>query len=51
LAKVANLEFDAKSYWLYRNVPFENRKPRETSETAALKRDWEYYAGGLATDS
>lgn len=26
LAKVANLEVNAKSYWLYTNDPFDNRR-------------------------
>jgi type IV secretory pathway VirB4 component len=26
IAKIANLEVDAKSYWLYTNDPFDNRK-------------------------
>ena len=38
LAKVANLEVDAKSYWLYTNDPFDNRKRREAFETYGFEK-------------
>lgn len=38
LAKVANLEVDAKSYWLYTNNPFDNRKRREAFDTYGFEK-------------
>jgi type IV secretion/conjugal transfer VirB4 family ATPase len=38
LAKVANLEVDPKSYWLYTNDPFDNRKRREAFETYGFEK-------------
>ncbi|MHB8413476.1 MAG: VirB4 family type IV secretion system protein [Candidatus Acidiferrales bacterium] len=46
LAKVANLEVDAKSYWLYTNDPFDNRKRREAFETYGFEKGLEVLAGG-----
>jgi type IV secretion system protein VirB4 len=46
LAKVANLEVDAKSYWLYTNDPFDNRKRREAFETYGFEKGLELLAGG-----
>jgi hypothetical protein len=37
LAKVANLEVDAKSYWLYTNDPFDNRKRGEAFDTRGFE--------------
>jgi type IV secretion system protein VirB4 len=45
LAKVANLEVDAKSYWLYTNDPFDNRKRREAFETYGFEKGLEVLAG------
>ncbi|MGH9684197.1 MAG: hypothetical protein ACRD4S_11385 [Candidatus Acidiferrales bacterium] len=45
LAKVANLEVDAKSYWLYTNDPFDNRKRREAFEKHGFKAGLEMLAG------
>ncbi len=45
LAKVANLEVDAKSYWLYTNDPFDNRKRREGFETHGFEKGLEVLAG------
>ena len=45
LAKVANLEVDATSYWLYTNDPFDNRKRREAFETYGFEKDLEVLAG------
>jgi type IV secretion/conjugal transfer VirB4 family ATPase len=38
LAKVANLEVDAKSYWLYTNDPFDNRKRRQAFERYGFEK-------------
>ncbi|MGB6846351.1 MAG: hypothetical protein WBE09_15765 [Candidatus Acidiferrales bacterium] len=46
LAKVANLEVDRKSYWLYTNDPFDNRKRREAVETYGFEKGLEILAGG-----
>ena len=46
LAKVANLEVDAKSYWLYTNDPFDNRKRREAFETYGFDKGLEVLTGG-----
>jgi len=46
LAKVANLEVDAKSYWLYTNDPFDNRKRREAFETHGFEKGLEILAVG-----
>jgi type IV secretion/conjugal transfer VirB4 family ATPase len=44
LAKVANLEVDAKSYWLYTNDPFDNQKRREAFETYGFEKGLEMLA-------
>ena len=44
LAKVANLEVDAKSYWLYTNDPFDNRKRREAFEKYGFEKGLEVLA-------
>jgi type IV secretion/conjugal transfer VirB4 family ATPase len=46
LAKVANLTVDAKSYWLYTNDPYDNKKRREAFETYGFERGLEVLAGG-----
>jgi type IV secretion system protein VirB4 len=46
LAKVANLNVDAKSYWLYTNDPYDNQKRREAFETYGFERGLEVLAGG-----
>jgi hypothetical protein len=46
LAKVANLEVDPKSYWLYTNDPFDNQKRREAFETYGFEKGLEVLAGG-----
>ncbi|HEV2402157.1 MAG TPA: type IV secretion system DNA-binding domain-containing protein [Candidatus Sulfotelmatobacter sp.] len=46
LAKVANLEVDAESYWLYTNDPFDNRKRREAFEIYGFEKGLEVLAGG-----
>jgi type IV secretion system protein VirB4 len=46
LAKVANLEVDAKSYWLYTNDPFDNRKRREAFAAHGFEKGLEALANG-----
>jgi type IV secretion system protein TrbE len=46
LAKVANLAVDTKSYWLYTNDPYDNKKRREAFETYGFERGLEVLAGG-----
>jgi hypothetical protein len=38
IAKVANLEVDPKSYWLYTNDPFDNRRRAEAFEQHGFER-------------
>ena len=45
LAKVANLTVDRKSYWLYTNDPYDNRKRREAFEKYGFERGLEVLAG------
>jgi len=45
IAKVANLEVDPKSYWLYTNDPFDNRKRAEAFEKHGFERGLEALAG------
>jgi type IV secretion system protein VirB4 len=45
IAKVANLEVDAKSYWLYTNDPFDNRKRAEAFEKHGFEKGLEVLAG------
>lgn len=47
MAKVANLEVDAKNYWLYTNDPFDNRKRREAFEKYGFEKGLEVLAAGL----
>jgi type IV secretion system protein VirB4 len=46
LGKVANLTVDAKSYWLYTNDPYDNKKRREAFEMYGFERGLEVLAGG-----
>jgi type IV secretion system protein VirB4 len=46
LAKVANLNVDPKSYWLYTNDPYDNQKRREAFDTYGFERGLEVLAGG-----
>jgi type IV secretion/conjugal transfer VirB4 family ATPase len=46
LGKVANLTVDAKSYWLYTNDPYDNKKRKEAFETYGFERGLEVLAGG-----
>jgi len=50
LAKVANLEVDAKSYWLYTNDPFDNRKRRDAFETYGFESGLEMLTRELRSD-
>ena len=45
LARVANLEVDAKSYWLYTNDPYDNRKRAEAFEKYGFEKGLEVLAG------
>jgi len=45
IAKVANLEVDPKSYWLYTNDPFDNRKRAEAFEKHGFEKGLEVLAG------
>ena len=45
IVKVANLEVDAKSYWLYTNDPYDNRKRAEAFEKYGFEKGLEVLAG------
>jgi len=45
LAKVANLTVDPKSYWIYTNDPFDNRKRKEAFETYGFEKGLDMLAG------
>jgi type IV secretion system protein TrbE len=45
LAKVANLSVDSKSYWLYTNDPYDNRKRREAFAAYGFEKGLEVLAG------
>ena len=44
-SKVANLNVDAKSYWLYTNDPFDNRKRDEAFSAYGFDKGLEVLAG------
>ena len=44
-SKVANLNVDAKSYWLYTNDPFDNRRRDEAFATCGFEKGLEVLAG------
>jgi type IV secretion system protein TrbE len=46
LAKVANLNVDPKSYWLYTNDPYDNKKRKEAFEKHGFEKGLEILAGG-----
>ena len=46
LAKVANLNVDPKSYWLYTNDPYDNKKRKEAFEKYGFEKGLETLAGG-----
>jgi type IV secretion/conjugal transfer VirB4 family ATPase len=45
LAKVANLRVDAKSYWLYTNDPYDNKKRKEAFDAHGFEKGLEVLAG------
>jgi type IV secretion/conjugal transfer VirB4 family ATPase len=45
LAKVANLNVDRRSYWLYTNDPYDNRKRQEAFDTYGFERGLDHLAG------
>jgi type IV secretion/conjugal transfer VirB4 family ATPase len=45
IAKVANLEVDPKSYWIYTNDPFDNRKRAEAFRMHGFEEGLEVLAG------
>lgn len=47
LAKVANLDVDPKSYWIYTNDPYDNQKRKEAFETYGFDKGLEVLAGAL----
>ncbi len=46
LAKVANLNVDPKSYWLYTNDPYDNKKRKDAFETYGFERGLDILAEG-----
>lgn len=48
IAKVANLEVDPKSYWLYTNDPFDNRKRKNAFKQYGFEKGLEVLAGAVA---
>jgi len=46
LAKVANLHVDRRSYWLYTNDPYDNRKRQEAFDAYGFEKGLEVLAGG-----
>jgi type IV secretion/conjugal transfer VirB4 family ATPase len=46
LGKVANLTVDIKSYWLYTNDPYDNKRRKEAFEAYGFERGLEVLAGG-----
>ncbi|MGB9068879.1 MAG: type IV secretion system DNA-binding domain-containing protein [Candidatus Acidiferrales bacterium] len=45
LAKVANLNVDPRSYWLYTNDPYDNKKRKEAFEAYGFEKGLEVLAG------
>jgi len=43
-SKVANLNVDAHSYWLYTNDPFDNRRREEAFKTCGFEKGLEVLA-------
>jgi hypothetical protein len=43
-SKVANLNVDARSYWLYTNDPFDNRRREEAFKTYGFEKGLEMLA-------
>ena len=47
LARVANLNVDPKSYWLYTNDPYDNMRRKEAFDAHGFEKGLEVLAGGL----
>jgi len=45
LAKIANLHVDAKSYWLYTNDPYDNRRRKEAFDAHGFEKGLDVLAG------
>jgi len=45
IAKIVNLEVDPRSYWLYTNDPFDNRKRAEAFAAHGFEKGLEVLAG------
>jgi type IV secretion system protein VirB4 len=50
LAKVANLHVDARSYWLYTNDPYDNKRRKEAFATHGFEKGLEVLAAGGKND-
>jgi type IV secretion system protein TrbE len=48
LAKVANLNVDRRSYWLYTNDPYDNRKRKEAFDAYGFEKGLSFLAGASA---
>jgi type IV secretion system protein TrbE len=48
LAKVANLHVDRRSYWLYTNDPYDNRRRQEAFDAHGFEKGLDVLAGGAA---
>jgi type IV secretion/conjugal transfer VirB4 family ATPase len=48
IAKVANLEVDPRSYWLYTNDPFDNRKRKDAFDAHGFEKGLEILSGAKA---
>jgi type IV secretion system protein TrbE len=46
VSKIANLHVDAKSYWLYTNDPYDNKKRKAAFDTFGFEKGLEALAGG-----
>lgn len=46
LAKVANLNVDRRSYWLYTNDPYDNQKRKEAFDAYGFEKGLDVLAGG-----
>ncbi len=46
VAKVANLNVDRRSYWLYTNDPYDNRKRKEAFDAYGFEKGLDVLAGG-----
>src|SRR4029077_11384323 len=47
LAKVANLHVDRRSYWLYTNDPYDNRRRKEAFDAYGFEKGLDVLAGAL----